>query len=1264
MIKIIFSNKTERLLRELSKGIRERRERGTHPLEPVRVVVPNRNMETWTRLGLAQLTGVAANLRFSWLNRFLEDLVAGACPGELKLVDLDTAEAALLAVLMDEDLMQIPELRPVKGYLNRTMGGGTVPINSGFDAHLGPDGVDLRRVQLAARMAFLFQEYSLSRPEMIAAWRGTGNRGDSGAGVLPFADPVAFNSSVAGTVTWQRALWRAVFGRSGILEQNPPAEGGRWVTMDLLPFEESLFKKIKAAGLPPIHIFGISYMARIFQHLLARLGEITDLIIYALNPCAEYWEDVETLRGYYLRLDRELERQARLFRLGEGKGEREDLARDPFGLYTRDNPALLYWGRPGSEYMRLLGELTECDFTDAFENPLEEGGGLLQRLQLDILLRNQEEQGPGGGSAEVQSGDETIRLVAAPSVRREVEWVADEIWRLVEEERGPLGGPPLRFSDMAIIVNNTERDRYLPMIEAVFAAAHDLPCSISDLPGSSGSRLIEAMNLLLKLPFGRFSRSEMLALMGHPAILDGFDELTAEDLAAIAERLGIIFGADHQDHRGTYIDEDIYNWDQGLRRLALGVFMTGEKSGDSRIYESNKGRWLVEEALGSSSTAARFGLLARSLLSDARFVREKKMTLTNWSKFYLSQVDCYFHEEAGEGGADRLLLRRALARLEAMDLGQEVSGKVAAEIAGRTLESLTGSRGQYLAEGVAVSTFMPMRAIPFRVIFLLGLGEGLFPASAQRDALDLRSVRRREGDVDPSERDRYMFLETLLCTRERLYLSYVNRDEHTGDVRQPSAVVQELLHILESDYLGSDGIRRIELAPPLPLRRYDEQFERRDTFLDEARAEAQVQELAREWHARTGPEERGHPAAKVLTRHLDNREQRDRLLNMLGFPGEPPVTAAVRFTGNGEEEILEAPVSISLPVIRRFLECPMQGWASALLGLTEVEEDFSDREEEDFEINRLVEINLLNDIFYRLEAGERGSSLEDIYKHELTRLILAGRAPAGKFGKVMQKRHLQILRGWQTLLEQLKSEGSFAPNLTSDSSGLHRICLGHSSRPAVGGAVLDPLLLEVLLREPGGERRTVPVRVSGLTEGLAANRLLTVSLQARKPPKGAGMQTWVGNFRYFLRGAITDAVLTATGTAGEGERQSVILFAGGDNEPGGLRLRLEPFSREEARSWLTGLVADLLAGPHAYLLPCDAVFREYWERKGEGAVDGAQLAALTIRMAENEWLSFSSLWGPVPSPRLYEPPSAGRAAEMVTRRFEPFFSRIISREVF
>ena len=130
--------------------------------------------------------------------------------------------------------------------------------------------------------------------------------------------------------------------------------------------------------------------------------------------------------------------------------------------------------------------------------------------------------------------------------------------------------------------------------------------------------------------------------------------------------------------------------------------------------------------------------------------------------------------------------------------------------------------GQYLVDGVVVSTFLPMRAIPFRVIFIAGLGEKQFPAADRKNLLDLRQARRRAGDVSPREQDNYMFLETLLSARDKLYLSYVSRDELTGDRLEPSSVVLELQHVLERGYLPNAVLEQKIKERTYRLRRYDD----------------------------------------------------------------------------------------------------------------------------------------------------------------------------------------------------------------------------------------------------------------------------------------------------------------------------------------------------------------------------------------------------------------------------------------------------------
>jgi len=1281
LIELIYSNRTERLLLSLVSDLDRRRCEGAHPLDPVEIVVPNRNMEAWVTLGLARATGVAANIRFRRLERFIGDLVELALPGYFKLVDLDLIEAALLAALHDDQILTLPELQPVRSYLES---GAGVVEGSAFDRHLAADSFDLRRIQLASRMAYLFQEYSFSRPEMIAAWRegfdstaATGRFGRFGLTGSAYLDPALADSSFAAAAKWQKFLWQAVFGQGGALAKNPPASGGHWNTLDQLVLDHGFFRQLARTDLPVVHIFGISYVARIFQLLFGRLGDSKTIRIYTLNPCAEFWEDIETDRELFYRLDHGENRRSKLLWSSTGEPDVED----PFGLEEASTPALRHWGKPGREYIRLLGELTDCDFDSEFEDPLDQDPPtLLHRLQRDILYREPERVFNPNSPTPCEP-DRSIRLVAAPSVRREIEWVADEIWRLLREDRPPSGMPRLRLSDIAVIVNSAARDLYLPQIEAVFSASHNLPGSFSDLPGSAGSRLIEATSMLLKLPFGRFTRAEILSLLSHPALSAKLEGLTPGDLAVLADKLGIIYGADRTDHQGTYVDEDVFNWDQGVRRLALGAFMLGEKSGDERIFTTAEGRWLVEEVAGNAfAAAARFGMLVRSLLADARYVRQQQLTLSQWATFFTGQVERYFESTEARDEHDRYRISGALNRLEQMDWGIKVSGRTAAAIAEKTLAELPGGRGRYLAEGVVVSSFLPMRAIPFKVVFLLGLGEGLFPATGRRDALDLRAAKRRAGDVDPSERDRYMFLETLLCTRKKLYLSYIRRDEQTGDPLQPSAVVQELLHTLKNGYLGEEGVEQLKVEPA--LRRYADQFSLTDTFIDEAKVEAQVLAVAASWQKHSGTVAAEDPISGLngIKKYAAPGEW-EKLSKMLKLPAEPPNPEA-----NSPEPFAEvglpgreAEAVLTTAALRRFLECPLQGWASAMLGLAETEDDQADREEEDFEMARLAETTLLRSAFYH--AMVKDLEPASVYTPMADRFKLAGHFPVGEPGRVLSAKHLQILNGWQSVLLAMNSGGT--------GSGLERLRLGRSYAAESAEIALDPLLLAAPKVNCHGAVTRVPVRISGLSEGLLAKRRISISLQpASVPVNPGGDQSAAKVFRLLLRGLIDHLALSAAGVIQFEKRAVRIIYADGVGVAGYLGLKLAPIAAEEARHWLAALAGDLLSGPHAYLLPCEAVFIDFHryfktavageEKSKNSAVDVGKVGppgllyrsdslriASTIKdMVNDDFASFSSLYGPVPKPRNYRPPAVEDLAAIIERRFKLLFALILEKENF
>src|SRR6185436_544352 len=106
---------------------------------------------------------------------------------------------------------------------------------------------------------------------------------------------------------WQRRLWLELFGPHGRVirdaSTDPPR---RFLSLaDLIGTLEA--GSFPAGALPAgaIHVFGVSYIARSFHAALAALARRTEVRVYTLNPCREFWEDVETAAELRRRLKRQ-----------------------------------------------------------------------------------------------------------------------------------------------------------------------------------------------------------------------------------------------------------------------------------------------------------------------------------------------------------------------------------------------------------------------------------------------------------------------------------------------------------------------------------------------------------------------------------------------------------------------------------------------------------------------------------------------------------------------------------------------------------------------------------------------------------------------------------------------------------------------------------------------------------------------------------------------------------------------------------------------
>src|SRR5439155_16814973 len=88
------------------------------------------------------------------------------------------------------------------------------------------------------------------------------------------------------------------------------------------------------------------------------------------------------------------------------------------------------------------------------------------------------------------------------------------------------------------------------------------------------------------------------------------------------------------------------------------------------------------------------------------------------------------------------------------------------------------------------------------IIYVLGLGEDIFPGSNTLSSFDLRGHKRLPGDVRPAEYARFLFLETLLAAKHKIYLLYNNRDLQKDQELLPAVPLVQLQRYLSEHVLA------------------------------------------------------------------------------------------------------------------------------------------------------------------------------------------------------------------------------------------------------------------------------------------------------------------------------------------------------------------------------------------------------------------------------------------------------------------------------
>ncbi|CDZ16578.1 Exodeoxyribonuclease V gamma chain [Candidatus Johnevansia muelleri] len=513
--------------------------------------------------------------------------------------------------------------------------------------------------------------------------------------------------------------------------------------------------KTRPIGLPSrLFVFGISTLpAKIIEALYA-VSHIINVFVFVNNPCKYYWEDVINKK------------------------------------YIKDNnPLLMNWGKQGCNFIKILNEFEykntyKLEYHIFRDKIFSKNSLLLHQLQQDILdLNNPYYILKNGCKRILNENDKSIRFICTYSTLIEVEILRDQLLEKFEIDHN------LKPND--IIVLAPDINDYTAFINAVFGSINIndptyIPYGIIDKKNSIYNPILICLLELIKLPIIRLELNELLNWLYIPEFRRRF-EIKKESIKKIKYLLksnGVRWGI-NSEHRYIIglpaLNNNTLRF--GIDKIILNYAINNKFITDSfniDLFEFDAK--LIGNLIKLIQNLEHY---LHVIYKPANYLEWEQRIKNIYKNFFLKQNNEYE------------LINEAINTLsnscEIANFDENITFYIVHDVISKNLDEKIC---KFFYGKVNFATFLPMRNIPFRYTYLLGMNEGNFPRPYFTLSIDIMKKYTRNDDLSSIIDDSYLLLEVLLSTRDCLTISWVKKSNNNYKYNNPSVLINELRNII------------------------------------------------------------------------------------------------------------------------------------------------------------------------------------------------------------------------------------------------------------------------------------------------------------------------------------------------------------------------------------------------------------------------------------------------------------------------------------
>lgn len=697
-------------------------------LEQQVFVVPSTGMGQWLKQFIAKHTGIAANIDCILPSQWLWRLYDQNLSNVPKSTPFDKAPLTWLIVKQLEDKF-------TTGLLTEHERNTFQPLLN----YVQQTPQQLRYYQFSKTLANLYDKYLVYRQDVLSQWEKPLQNDD--------------------TNNWQSSLWNQLVTTQK--DSAKPLHRLHWHKLFLHKIQQTEAESLK---LPATYFFGINSLPPLLIETINHVCQYLDMHSFILSPCRQYWSDIH-----------------------------KDNSID-----ADDNHALLAsWGKMGRDFFKALQTEHSQLATSTSIEPFapKDSQSLLAQIQNSILDAQTDT------FTTPSDDDSSLTFHRCYTPLREVQVLHDQILHTLDSS-------DIEAKDIIVMMPDVEA--YQPYVDAIFGQSDNstprLPYNISDRSAILDTDICQYFFELLKLPEHSCSNLQVIEWLHIPAVQHCFN-ISNNELDSITRWLkdsAIYWGLSqaHQNDLGADLNQN--HWRFGLNRL-MTAYTMGHDALDNPIL-CNALLSAPKHSFDKQHTQAKLWLFI-DCLEHYRKLLKQNHTIEQWQALTNALLDDFFSIKVASNSKNdtktqdtqtNMMLSHIRKSIE--DLYNNVSGAsyqstLSADMIIDALTELLNTHREtapFLSGGINFCTLTPLRALPFKAVFILGMNQTDFPRIDQPLSFDVMARHPRTSDRSQTHEDKYLFLEAVMSAEQKLGLFWQAWDLHDNSEKAPSALVTEL----------------------------------------------------------------------------------------------------------------------------------------------------------------------------------------------------------------------------------------------------------------------------------------------------------------------------------------------------------------------------------------------------------------------------------------------------------------------------------------